>query len=385
MKLRDHCPGCAGTELTDEFRLARQPVVLNYRFRDAAAASRVPREDVTLRQCRHCGLVFNATFDGALIPYDENYENRQHHSPTFTAHLEALARQISTDYPVRGGRILEVGCGKGDFLRLICEVAEAEGEGYDTSYEAGEQPEPPGLKFHRSYVSAADVTQPFQVVLCRHVVEHVPEIGDFLRELAAIARAAGDPVVILETPRFEWIVEQLSLWDVFYEHCNYFPMASLAFLCRQAGFSVVGHRPAFGDQYQVLALKVCRQPEPLIAPGIPAGAHLADFACRSRNALISLADKVITESDGKGWAVWGAGAKGVALVNQFPGEAPRCVVDVNPSKQGGRLPGTTIPIVSDSDPMLDGIGLILIANPNYAEEIKAVLRRRGFAGRTLTL
>ena len=359
MKLRDHCPGCAGTELTDEFRLARQPVVLNYRFRDAAAASRVPREDVTLRQCRHCGLVFNATFDGALIPYDENYENRQHHSPTFTSHLEALAWQISTDYPVRGGRILEVGCGKGDFLRLICEVAKAEGEGYDTSYEACEQPEPPGLKFHRSYVSAADVTQPFQVVLCRHVVEHVPEIGDFLSELAAIARAAGDPVVILETPRFEWIVEQLSLWDVFYEHCNYFTLDTLRQFFTE---SVGGH--FFNGQYIYViadlgAVKNKIEKRPFKTYDIRFGERIAEYA-----ALVA---------KHKNLAIWGAGAKGSTFLNLVDKGATKvkCVIDINPKKQNRFIGGTGHPIISPLDISNRGIDTAIVMNVNYLSEIKS--------------
>lgn len=385
MKPRPDCPGCGSTLLAAPFRLPRQPVVLNYRFRDATAATRVPRRDVTLAQCRHCGLVFNATFDPAVIPYDENYENRQCFSSAFGAHLETLASEITRRNRLQGGRILEVGCGKGDFLRLLCATAKAQGEGYDTSYEPRAEPEPAGLNFHRCYVGASDITQPFDAVICRHVVEHVPEIGTFLRDLHAIAVAAGDPVVVLETPRFEWIVEQLSLWDVFYEHCNYFPTATLAHLCRLAGFRVARQRAVFGAQYQLLELRLAKSRRAPTAPGIPAAARLGDFARRARRQLDALAKKFAKASDGQGWAVWGAGAKGVALVNQLGATRPRCVVDSNPAKQGGVLPGTRIPIVAPEDLRLSQLGLIVIANPNYAAEIRAVLDQRGFAGRVLTL
>jgi SAM-dependent methyltransferase len=384
MMPRPDCPGCGSAQLSPPFCLPRQPVVLNYRFRDAQAASRVPRHDVTLVQCRRCGLVFNATFDPALIPYDENYENRQCFSPAFGQHLETLAKALTARNRLRGGRILEVGCGKGDFLRLLCGIASAQGEGYDTSYEPGPQPEPPGLEFHRRYVSAQDITRPFDAVICRHVVEHVPEIGAFLRDLHAIAVAAGDPVVVLETPRFEWIVEQLSLWDVFYEHCNYFPTASLAHLCRLAGFRVLRQRAVFGGQYQALELKVARSRRTPPAPGIPAKARLAGFARLARKHLDRLSTRFTKARAGRGWAVWGAGAKGVALVNLLRTK-PACIVDSNPAKQGGMLPGTKIPIVSPEDARLARLGLIVIANPNYAAEIRAVLDQRGFTGRMLTL
>ena len=242
----------------------------------------------------------------------------------------------------------------------------------------------PGLSFHPRYVSASDVTQPFDAVICRHVVEHVPEIGAFLRDLHAIAVAAGDPVVVLETPRFEWIVEQLSLWDVFYEHCNYFPTTTLAHLCRLAGFRVAHQRAVFGAQYQTLELKLARTSRRLVAPGIPAPARLASFARRARRHLDLLTRRFAKARDGRGWAVWGAGAKGVALVNLLRLK-PACVVDSNPAKQGGMLPGTKVPIVAPEDARLARLGLIVIANPNYAAEIRAVLDQRGFTGRTLTL
>lgn len=389
MKPRSNCPGCDSASLSAPFALPRQPVILNYRFKDRAAAARVRRGDVTLRQCQRCGLVFNATFDLKAVPYDANYENRQSHSPSFQRHLGKLAREIAQRNDLHAGRILEVGCGKGDFLRLLCAEAGATGEGYDTSYERPAQPEPDGLTFHRRYVGAADIVAPFDAIICRHVIEHVPEIGEFLRELHALAVAAGNPVVVLETPRFEWIVEQASLWDVFYEHCNYFPMASLAHLCRLAGFRVVRHRRVFGAQYQVLELRLAPSGEsrsrPRTAPGIPSAASLSSFTRHARRHLDTLARRFSQAAAGHGWAVWGAGAKGVALVNYLIRDRPRCVVDSNPAKQGGILPGTRIPIVSPADARLLRLGLIVIANPNYVREIQAVLRQRGYTGRILTL
>ncbi|NJM55499.1 MAG: methyltransferase domain-containing protein [Verrucomicrobiae bacterium] len=341
------------------------------------------RKDVTLRQCRKCGLVFNATFNISAIPYDGNYENRQSFSPAFQAHLDALAANLTQHHNLTGGRILEVGCGKGDFLRLLCATAEARGVGYDTSYEP--RTEPRGLTFHKRYVSATDVSAPFDAVICRHVVEHIPEIGAFLGELRDIAKAAGDPVVVLETPRFEWIVEHLSLWDVFYEHCNYFPTASLAHLCRLAGFRVVRHRSVFGSQYQILEVRVAKTGRSPSPPGIPVKARLSRFARHARRHFDALAKQFQRAAGKRGWGVWGAGAKGVALVNHLHGTKPRFVVDSNPAKQGGVLPGSRIPIVSPEDPRLQQVGLIVIANPNYAGEIGGVLQQRGFTGRVLTL
>jgi len=364
-------------------------VVLNYRYATAAAAQAVPRRDVTLMQCRDCGLIFNATFDPGLIPYDERYENRQCFSPAFVDHLGGLAAGLRRRARLDGGRVLEVGCGKGDFLRQICTVAGADGIGYDTSYEgparrrvgAGNS-----IRFYRRYVAPADIHPPFQLVLCRHVVEHVPAIGVFLGDLAAMARAAGDPLVVIETPRWEWIAQHRCLWDVFYEHCNYFTMATLAALAVAAGFRVVRQQPVFGGQYQLLELRLARRQSKGRQPvAVPAGLSLTRFGTATKRVLRSVAVKVTRAAGDRPWAIWGAGAKGVALVNQWPGIPPALVIDSNAAKQGCFIPGSAIPIVAPTDPRLADIAAILVANPNYFPEISQTLQRRNWSGHLLKL
>jgi hypothetical protein len=378
-----HCPGCSHPHLSKPWTLKRQPVVLNYRFATPADALRVRRRDLRLAQCLRCGLIFNSTLDESAIPYDANYENRQGCSPAFQQHLGALAEGLIKKHRLQHGRILEVGCGKGDFLAMLCSHAAAKGVGYDTSYEGPGVCSKPGLRFHRRYVTAQDIRTRFDAVICRHVVEHIGGIGAFLAGLRTIAAAAGDPVIVIETPAFEWIARHDCFWDIFYEHCNYFTQACLAYLCVRAGFVVVRQRLVFGGQYQVLELKVRRS-----APAIPqppgASVRMAAFARRADAALHRLEEKLQRRGAAQGWAIWGAGAKGVALVNRLRRLPPRFVIDANVAKQGCFIPGSRIPVIAPGDPRIRGLALILIANPNYAAEITFTLRQGGFGTTILT-
>ncbi len=379
-----NCPGCAGTDFSARYVLTNQPAVLNYRFQTADEARRVPRGDVSLRECQGCGLIFNAAFDPALIPYDERYENRQNCSPAFREHLERLADGLIERHRLRNGKILEVGCGKGDFLRLLCERAGAAGVGYDTTYEPVSRAHDERVSFHRNYVTADDVAGSVDAVICRHVVEHVPAIGDFLIELRRIAEAAGDPIVVWETPDFEWVARNGCFWDVFYEHCNYFTRPTLRFLAGRAGFRVERQETVFGGQYQLLELRVDRAASLLPPSVVPAVGCLAQFAKTAGEARERLEARLLVAGAAQGWAIWGAGAKGVALATQLA-RKPAFLVDSNPAKQGCVVPGSDIPIVSPGDPRVLEIPVLLVVNPNYATEVKEALAARGFGHTLLAL
>jgi len=364
-----HCTGCGHPELSQPYRLGQQAAVLNYRFPDEVSARAVPRGQLSLIQCERCGLIFNGTFQPDLVPYDSNYENRQCFSPSFTDYLDGLAQKLLERHPLRDGRVLEIGCGKGDFLRLLCTKAGAQGLGYDTSFE-GELVDADGrTRFSRSYLTAEAVHEPATAIVCRHVIEHVPAIGDFLEELYRIARRAQAGVIVLETPRFEWIAEQAAFWDLFYEHCNYFSMATLRWLCERAGFRVLRHEAVFGDQYQWLELT----PDCVL----PSSCQLDAFSLRAEAAVQRLESQILEQSGGGDWAFWGAGAKGVALVNRLS-LVPRFVIDINPAKQGGVISGSGVSIVGPDDPRLLELQLIAVTNSNYMQEITQTLRERGY-------
>jgi hypothetical protein len=218
-------------------------------------------------------------------------------------------------------------------------------------------------------------------VICRHVVEHIGPIGEFLTGLRAIADQAGGAVTIIETPSFEWTARNGCFWDVFYEHCNYFTPPCLAYLSRRAGFSSVRQRLVFGGQYQVVELGAGRPKTPLQPPRRTVS--LAKFRRESEASLSSLARRLERAGARKGWAIWGAGAKGVALANRLRQIRPSLVVDANPSKQGGVIPATRIPIVGPEDARIREVELILIANPNYAAEIDSALAALQYDGTVL--
>ncbi len=78
-------------------------------------------------------------------------------------------------------------------------------------------------------------------------------------------------------------------------------------------------------------------------------------------------------------AIWGAGAKGVSFANMIDATCKLvdCVVDLNPQKQGGYIPGTGHSIVPYQDLPERGVKLALLMNSNYRDEILSFLKENG--------
>src|SRR5688572_28971803 len=116
------CPVCESGAAQVFLRRENVPVHQNLLARDAASARNVRRGDLHMAFCGDCGFVYNQAFDAGRLEYGEDYDNTQHRSAYFASYLDDLVEHLVTRRGVRGKRIVEVGCGKGYFLRRILEA-----------------------------------------------------------------------------------------------------------------------------------------------------------------------------------------------------------------------------------------------------------------------
>ncbi|MDA8253270.1 MAG: class I SAM-dependent methyltransferase, partial [Rhodospirillales bacterium] len=263
--LRPDCPLCGAAAPAPFLRRDRVPVHQNLPQPSAAAARAVPRGTLAMAACAACGFVFNRAFDPALLRYGPGYDNTQARSPRFAAHLDALARHLVQRRGVRGARIVEIGCGDGDFLRRLIDWPGAgnRGIGFDPAYRGADSERGGRLRFVRDRYRG----EPADVVICRHVIEHIAEPR-------ALLAALGPARVFFETPCAGWILRRTVLWDFFYEHCSLFSAGSLAFAFARAGFAPRRVRRVFDGQYLWL------EAAPAAAAAVPRPGAIAALARR---------------------------------------------------------------------------------------------------------
>lgn len=367
------CPLCGGTRCETFLSRTGQPVHQHLLADTMGAARAVACGTLDMRVCADCGFVFNAAFDAALLSYDQGYDNSQDSSAHFDRYLDSLVEELVERRGLRGKRIVEVGCGKGKFLRKLVSYPGAgnSGEGFDPSY-VGLASEMDGrLRFHTRFFDAACADVQADVIVCRHVIEHV---ADPLALLRAV-RVSGAQV-FFETPCVDWILREEVIWDFFYEHCSLFTAASLTGAFARSGFSVDRVDPVFEGQYLLLEARVGGDAR----AGASAGdtPELARAFGRSNARLIERWRRRLKDYPGR-VALWGAGAKGATLANLADPDCQRidCVIDLNPNKQGRYLPGTGHPIVAPVALAHRGIKGVVMMNPNYRAENEALLAGMG--------
>jgi SAM-dependent methyltransferase len=375
------CPLCTNASPRIFFERRGVPVHQNLACANVEEARQFARGDLLLAFCRTCGFVFNAAFDPNSLRYSAAYDNTRSYSPYFKRYLTGLAESLLTKYCLNDKVVIEVGCGKGEFLRLLCKDGRNQGIGFDPSYVGPDTAEQRAVRFIRAFYDSQQTQFAPDFVCCRHVIEHVQSPLHMLR---AVRQAIGNRMnsyVFFETPALPWILDTVTFWDFFYEHCSYFTAESVTWAFEQAGFQVLEAPSAFDAQY------ICVEAKPALAnrtagTAIPRSvpdlwSKIQSFLARLKERMEACEEKIDFFNKAGGCAIWGAAAKGTTLVNTIDPENRRIrfLIDINPAKQGKFVPGTGHQIVSPEylKEQNGGIAGIVNMNPNYLEENRSIL------------
>lgn len=322
------------------------PVFQNRMYATAAEAVACPRGDIELVEDTTTGLVYNAAFRPELLTYDRDYQNEQGHSPAFREHLEAVADVVERRLGREG--LVEVGCGKGLFVRLLADRG-VDVTGFDPAYEGDDpriiaRPFVPEERMHA------------RGLVLRHVLEHIDDPVAFLRQLREANGGKG--LLYVEVPCLDWIITRRAWFDVFYEHVNYFRLSDF----RRMFGAVVQADRLFGGQYLGVVVDLATLRAPALDPHDRV-VFPDDFA-RAAHAA----------PEGERVAVWGGASKGVifSLLRQRAGRPVDVVIDINPAKQGRYLPATGLRVQSPAQALasLPAGSVIHVMNSMYLAEIE---------------
>lgn len=391
----NNIPVCPKSEVIPLIDMTQVPVHCNVLWPTREAALNAPRGDIRLAYLPACGHTYNLAFDPNLMEYTQEYENSLHFSPRFQEYATALADGLIEKYDLRDKDIVEIGAGKGDFLIMLCAMQGNRGWGYDPSYIPDEGYTAPNVTFVQDFYTEKYIDQPADLIVCRHVLEHIPDPDAFI---AQVRRAVGSQrsVVFFEVPNSLWTLRRGGIWDVIYEHCSFFSPYSLAHLFRRHGFDVLAVNEVFGGQFVTIEVVPAGAGErgsggageKETVGGVFSSADLAaltadthTFAANYQAKREEWGERLrALAAAGQRGVVWGAGSKGVTFLNAMAaGDEIAAVVDINPRKQGKYVAGSGQPIVAPRQLAKLQPDFVIIMNANYREEIAGMLAEVGVA------
>lgn len=384
------CPACGERGLPIFYEVGGVPVHSCLMLDTEREALDFPVGDIALGLCPRCGFITNTLYDPVMAGYAPNYEDQQSFSPTFNQFARSLASRLIDKHDLRGKQVVEIGCSKGDFLLLMCELSGGRGVGIDPSAVVGrvESEAADRVTFIQDYYSEKYAEHRGDLVACRHTLEHIHPVAEFVRTVRRVVGGRGETVVFFELPDTTRVLREQAFWDIYYEHCSYFTPGSLARLFRRCGFEVTAVERDYGDQYLLLEARVCEvqagsggpESERGIEESAGEAAALAlAFAARVRERLEDWRDRLRrARTQGRKVAVWGSGSKCVAFLTTLDAaDAVGCVVDINPHRWGKFIPGVGKEIMPPNFLKTYRPDEVIVMNPIYCGEIARALDAMG--------
>jgi SAM-dependent methyltransferase len=336
------------------YRMDGLPVQQNRYYATATEAVACPVGNLMLLQDPLTGIVHNAAFRPELMIYDKNYQNEQGYSKVFEQHLYQVMAIVRGHFI--GKSILEIGCGKGRFLKLMRDQGFSV-VGIDPAYE-GDDP----CVVKEPFLASLDMTG--DAIILRHVLEHIQDPMPFLTSIAEANGGRG--LIYIEVPCFDWIRDHRAWFDLYYEHVNYFRLSDFFRIFDR----ILDAGSFFGGQYLYVVAdlgSLRMNPKEDVHRF-----HLsADFFDGIDRAIAATKNQ-----RGSKRIIWGGGSKGVIFALHLlrrAEEIPNFVIDINPFKQGRYLPVTGLQVLSPEDGLsaMARHDVVFVMNSNYFDEITA--------------
>ncbi len=333
--------------------------------------------DLFLYQCGQCGLV---QFDCQPVDYYRDVIRAGGLSVTMTNLRRSQYRHLIDTYHLEGKRFLEVGCGGGEFLKVLTEFP-VEIYGMEHRPDLVEKARQAGLQVWEEFpetekqvFGGKEGPGPFDVFLSFNFLEHQPRPDVMLQ--AIYHNLTEDGMGLITVPALEYILEQGSYYELLRDHLAYYSFDTLRQLLERNGFAVLEEEMVNRDTISAIVRKMPLGEQRINAafkekafPGSLAEGY--EITARELEELVRR-----LERENKTLAVWGASHQGFTLAaTTVLGEAAEYMIDSAPFKQGRFAPVSHLQIVAPEYFFQNPVDVILIVAPGYTDEIAGIIRR----------
>ena len=315
-----------------------------------------------LCQCKKCGLI---QFDCEPVEYYRDVIRAGGYSTTMVELRRRQYKEFIKRYQLEGKKIIEAGCGRGEFLRVLKEFP-VKGYGIEHDPSLAEIAKESGLLVSCDFTETIDQklpNGPFDAFLSFNFLEHQPSPDVMLTCL--YNNLTDDGVGLITVPSFEYIMDHSSYYELIRDHIAYYTFDTLTSLLERTGFVVEEAEVINRDTLAVIVRK---------RPQMETG-NLLDCYVNLRREM----DTYMKYLDAwkKKAAIWGASHQGFTLAATTSlGKKAEYIIDSAPFKQGKFAPASHLPIVAPSYFEEHPVDAVIITAPGYTDEIAALIREK---------
>lgn len=314
-----------------------------------------------LRQCTACGVV---QLTAAPVLYWRDVIRAAGVSPEMRAfRLQQFGEWINT-HGLQGKSVLEVGCGRGEYLTLLREAG-ASAFGLEHRQDSVDACLSQGLQVQQGFINddtCAVKGAPFDGFAILNFLEHIPAAPQTLQGIAA--NLADGATGLVEVPNFDMIIEKGLFAEFIPDHLFYFTRQTLTTLLEHNGFEVLDCQPQW---YGYLLSATVRKRKRLQLNALT----------RAQARLKEAFDAFLAQISPGHVAIWGAGHQALALISLMQiGERIAYVIDSAPFKQGHFTPATHLPIVAPHRLETGDVDAIIVLAASYSDEVARIIRER---------
>ena len=146
----------------------------------------------------------------------ERYEETQGFSGVFSNFHRKLADDCIAKYGLSGKKIVEIGCGKGEFLMLLCGNDENTGIGYDPSYipARNDKHYSKNVTFVPDFYSDKYRDPDADFICCKMTLEHIPHTRSFIHMLRS-SLENDKAIIFFMIPESRRILQQVAFEDIY--------------------------------------------------------------------------------------------------------------------------------------------------------------------------
>lgn len=315
-----------------------------------------------LCQCMGCGLV---QFDCEPVDYYRDVIRAGGFSKTMVELRRYQYKHLIDSYHLEGKKFIEVGCGQGEFLKVLSEFP-VEVHGIEHDPHLVELARAQGLDVTEGFTETEDTRFAgglYDVFLSFNFLEHQPDPSTMLQ--AIYRNLEDDAMGLITVPSFEYIMDHNSYYELIRDHLAYYTFETLTPLLERNGFQVEECEVINRDTLSVIVRK---------RPQMDTENLLECYVNLKREMETYM--KYLDAWDKK-VAIWGASHQGFTLAATTKlGEKARYIIDSAPFKQGKFAPASHLPIVGPDHFHDHPVDAIIITAPGYTDEIAASIRQK---------